>query len=77
MAKEWTDDEVKSEIAAAIAIVREDKFEAFVRSRFPSPANPNPNPNSPSPANGNNPDANGGGQKQKKSLWWGIPEETS
>lgn len=74
MAKEWTDDEVKSEIAEAIRIVREDRFEAFVRSRVPSNNDPNSNPGSPPPSNGGNPDANGGGEKKRKSLWWGESE---
>lgn len=34
MAREWTDEEVQKEIADAIAIVREDRFESFVRGRL-------------------------------------------
>ena len=72
MPKEWTDDEVKKEIADAIQIVREDRFEAFVRSRQSPPNDPNPPPNSPPPSGGNNPD--NGGTKSKKSLFWGVEE---
>lgn len=72
MAKEWTDDEVRKEIADAIQIVREDRFEAFVRSRTPPTNDPNSPPNSPPPSGGNNPD--NGEQKKRKSLWWGDVE---
>lgn len=72
MAKEWTDDEVSAEIAAAVAIVREDKFEAFVRTKLPqTPADQNG-------GTGQSGDGgNGGGNdpdKKKKSLWWGETE---
>jgi hypothetical protein len=74
MPKEWNDDDVKAEIAAAIAIVREDRFEAFVRTKLP------PSPNDPNGGNGKSGDGgNGGGNagdspKGKKSLWWGETE---
>lgn len=68
MGKEWTDDDVKAEIAEAVRIVREDKFEAFVRSRTgtqtpqgsgsaPPPKQTPPEPPEPT--------------KVKKGLWWG------
>lgn len=73
MPKEWTDDDVKAEIAAAVAIVREDKFEAFVRDKFPKT---NDNQGSGNAGTGNVGTGNSGdGQtKPKKSLWWGDPE---
>lgn len=74
MAREWTDDEVQAQIAAAIQIVREDKFDAFLRSRT-TPPDPNPpggtNPPTPN-GNPNPPDPNQ--SKPKKSLWWGEQE---
>jgi hypothetical protein len=72
MPKEWTDDEVRQEIADAIAIVREDRFEAFVRSRTASNANSD-NPGTPPGNPGNNPGSNNPTPK-KKGLFWGIEE---
>lgn len=70
--KEWTDEEVQKEINDAIAIVREDRFETFVRGKFPAP------PNDPSGGTGQSGNGgNGGGTdppKTKKSLWWGESE---
>lgn len=73
MAKEWTDDEVSAEIAKAVQIVREDRLEQFLRTRFkateetqpPAPKGPTPppakvkekGPDDPPPA--------------RKSIWWG------
>ena len=72
--KEWTDVEVKGEIADAVRIVREDKFEAFVRGKLPTPPN---DQNGGKDQSGN--DGNGGGNdpnasKKKGSLWWGETE---
>ena len=74
MAKEWTDDEVQSEISEAVRIVREDKFEAFVRNRQSSQSdnqngNGNPPSNNPPPPNGAP-----GSPPKKKSLFWGVEE---
>lgn len=71
MPKEWNDDDVKAEIADAVRIVREDKFEAFVRGKLPAPP-VDQNGGKDQPGN----DGNGGGNdptapKAKKSLWWG------
>lgn len=73
MPKEWTDDDVKAEIAAAIAIVREDRFEAFVRDKFPQAGS---NSGSGNDGSGNTGSGNQGDgtTKPKKSLWWGDPE---
>jgi len=74
MPKEWTDDDVKAEIADAVRIVREDKFEAFVRGKLPAqPTDPNGGNGQSGNAgdgSGNNPTA----PKGKKSLWWGESE---
>ena len=73
MPKDWNDDDVKAEIAAAVAIVREDKFEAFVRTKLaPTPNDPNNPGNSGNPGNDNPNDP--GTPKGKKSLWWGESE---
>lgn len=73
MAREWTDDEVKKEIAEAVQIVREDRLETFIRGRFASTNNdPNNNPNTPTDSGGGNPTDTG--QKPKKGLWWGDTE---
>lgn len=72
MPKEWNDDDVKGEIAEAVRIVREDKFEAFVRGKLPAPPN---DQNGGTGQSGNG--GNGGGTdppKTKKSLWWGEQE---
>ena len=77
MAKEWTDDEVKSEIADAIRIVREDKFEAFVRGKLGnSSTNQNDTGNgSGDSGNGNSgDDGKGNPAPKKKGLWWGETE---
>lgn len=73
--KEWTDEEVSAAISDAVRIVREDKFEAFVRTKLPAP---------PADQNGGNDQSgngtNGSGNdptapKGKKSLWWGVESE--
>jgi hypothetical protein len=69
MAKEWTDDEVKAEIAEAIAIVREDRFEAYVRSRTNASTDQNPPTGSPPAPNGNP-----ATPPKKKGLFWGEQE---
>jgi hypothetical protein len=67
MAREWTDEEVKKEIADAIAIVREDKILAFMRGNGPKPDN---GPTNDPPPPNNNPNE----PPKRKGLWWG--EET-
>jgi hypothetical protein len=74
MPKEWNDDDVKAEIADAVRIVREDKFEAFVRGKLPASSN-DPNGGtgqSGNPGSGNPNDS--GTTKKGKSLWWGDSE---
>lgn len=69
MSKEWTDDEVRAEIAEAIKIVREDRFEQFVRSKI-GPVGGNSEPTEPkAPPRGEPKDAPT--DKKKRSLWWG------
>jgi hypothetical protein len=73
MPKEWNDDDVKAEIADAVRIVREDKFEAFVRGKLPAPPNdPNNSGNAGNSGSGNPNDS--GTTKKGKSLWWGDSE---
>ena len=74
MAKEWTDEEVSKEIADAVAIVREDRFEAFVRG-LQSPSNSNQNGGDDKPGDS----GNGGGNdptapKKRKAIFWGEQE---
>lgn len=74
MAKEWTDEEVQNEIREAIRIVREDRFETFVRGRIAPPSNDqngngNPPTNNPPPPNGAP-----GSEPKKKSLFWGVEQ---
>lgn len=72
MAREWTDDEVKKEIAEAIQIVREDRLETFIHRRFtPATNDQNTNPNAPPSGGGGNPTDT---PKKGKSLWWGETE---
>jgi hypothetical protein len=68
MAKEWSDEEVQNEIKEAIAIVREDRFEKFARSRI-APVDPAKS-NAP-PSGGTNEDPNAGAPKKSKSIFWG------
>ena len=72
MAREWTDEEVQKEIRDAVAIVREDRFEAFVRSTHTSNSDKD-NPAIPSANPGNNDPAPSA--TKKKSLWWGEATE--
>lgn len=74
MAKEWTDDEVRQEIADAVRIVREDRFEGFVRGLVGRPAGDVSSSDSgkdevKSPPRGQQVD--GATVTKKKSLWWG------
>ena len=59
-------DEAKAEIAEAVRIVREDKFELWIRSREkgPEPGNGPPAP----PAKNEPPEPP---KPPKKGLWWG------
>lgn len=71
MPKEWTDEEVRAEIAAAVSIVREDRFEKFVRSKIGPADQGNGNgPADPKTPPRGEPAANPA-DKKKKSLWWG------
>lgn len=79
MADELTD-AAKKEIADAIRIVREDRFEAYVRERMtketteppkndppkdgPTPPPPVPQPENPAPE-----------APKKRGLWWGETDE--
>lgn len=76
MAKEWTDEEVKAEIAEAVRIVREDKFEAFVRGRMGNAPESGGKPGSaPPPTDPKDP---GKETSKRGSLWWGqaLEDET-
>lgn len=73
MPKEWNDDDVKAEIAAAVAIVREDRFEAFVRDKFPKTDGNSGSGNDQS-GNAGSGNPGDGTSKSKKSLWWGDTE---
>lgn len=70
MAREWTDEEVKKEIADAVQIVREDRLESFLRKRFTPTNDPDNPPPTPPPSNGDNPPAT-----KKRGLWWGDAAE--
>jgi hypothetical protein len=71
MPKEWNDDEVTALIKENVEIVRQDKLEAFLRSRFSaSTENKNDPANSP-PLSGNGNPGNPSATKAKKSLFWG------
>lgn len=74
-------DEAKAEIQAAIAIVREDRFEKFLRGRLAGPSTdtapgagdpPPPKPGDPVTGNGDNGNPNGG--TKKRGLYWGDSE---
>jgi hypothetical protein len=76
MAKEWTDEEVKQEIADAVRIVREDKFEGFVRQLVGRPAGSvtvddkdSGKGEVKSPPRGA--PVEGATATKKRSLWWG------
>jgi len=68
MPKEWTDEEVQAEISAAVAIVREDRFEKFVRDKVGGSGSGDPGKGDKTP-----PPAKEGGNPPptKRSLWWG------
>jgi len=74
--KEWTDEEVNAAIADAVRIVREDKFEAFVRGRVGTNSTnaDGSNTSANDQGNGNSSDSGNGAPKAKKSLWWGDTE---
>lgn len=73
--KEWTDEEVSAAISDAVRIVREDKFEAFVRGKLPAPPNDPNGGNGPSGNGGNNGGNDSGTGKKKRALWWGEQSE--
>lgn len=75
MTREWTDDEVSAEIAKAVQIVREDRLEQFLRTRFkvaeenhqsPKPDGPTPPP--PKKVKDDSPEKQ---PPARKSIWWG------
>lgn len=77
MAKEWTDDEVRSEIKEAIRIVREDRFESFVRGRLGNSSDNKDDKGNGSGNSGNGNSGDGGTgntSPKKKGLWWGETE---
>lgn len=59
-------EEAKAAIADAVRIVREDKFEAFVRGRIAPPDPPNGPPAPPA-----KPEPTEEPKKTKAGLWWG------
>lgn len=64
--------EAKAEIAEAIRIVREDRFEKFLRERLGKPSgNDPPNPTPPPPKDPTNDPPT---DPPKRGLWW--PEHT-
>jgi hypothetical protein len=70
--KEWTDEEVQKEIADAIAIVREDRFETFVRGKFPAQST---DQNGGKDQSGSGGDSGGNdSSKKRKAIWWGDTE---
>lgn len=85
MADELTD-AAKAEIAAAIAIVREDRFEKFARDRLGKLSESKPTETPPTPPTNNPPTVPTGNPPPptepsqpptepsnvgKKSIWWG------
>lgn len=71
MAREWTDEEVQKEIREAVQIVREDRIDKMLRTKFGSSSNDPANPPTNPPTSGGNPNPN---DKKKKSIWWGETE---
>ena len=69
MAREWTDDEVTKEIRDAVAIVREDRLETFLRGRFGNQSDGKDD--SGNAGTGQKSDAGNGNPNKRKSLWWG------
>lgn len=75
MAREWTDDEVTKEIRDAVAIVREDRLETFLRSRFTNSSDGKDDSGNAGTDKGSDAgNGNPAGSKAKKSLWWGESE---
>jgi hypothetical protein len=67
-----TSEELQAAIADAVRIVREDKFEGWLRSRFPEPADPS-GPQPP-PAKDPAPEPEPG--TKSKGVWWrDLPED--
>lgn len=73
MAREWTDEEVTKEIRDAVAIVREDRLETFLRGRFTQTDNDKDNSGDAGKNSGSN-DNGDGKPKKRGSLWWGDTE---
>ena len=61
-------DEAKAEIADAVRIVREDKFEGWFKGKFGAPKDPPPGPNPPPTAD---PPKD---PPKKRGLWWNEDE---
>jgi len=67
-------DEAKAEIAEAVRIVREDRFESFVRGRLSGPStDPAPKPGDPPPPKPGDPvePPAGNPETKKRGLYWG------
>jgi len=75
--REWTDEEVQAEIAAAVKIVAEDKERAqylALHERFgakPDDSNQDPGKTPPPAKDDPKPDD----KPKKRSLWWGETDE--
>jgi len=75
--REWTDDEVKAEIAAAVRIVAEDRERAeYTRLHEKYKPDPDTDP----AGNGKTPPPKKDGDdgeppKPKRGLWWGVSDE--
>ena len=73
--KEWTDDEVKAEIAAAIKIVNEDRERASYKSLHEKYGGEPPKPDGEkTPPKIDKPEGEGGKEPEKtKRIFWGNP----
>jgi hypothetical protein len=74
MAREWTDEEVKAEIAAAVKIVAEDREKATYANLHSKYGDKEGNPNSP-PKKEEGAPPSPENMPKKKSLWWGESAE--
>lgn len=71
MPKEWNDEEVAELIKENVEIVRQDRLETFLRSRFaPTDNDKNDSKDAP-PSSGNGNSNDPTAPKTKKSLFWG------
>lgn len=70
--------EAEQLIRDSIAIVREDRFEKFVKERWPKVSDPkDPDPKDPDPnaPPKKDPDPNDPPKEPRKSAYWGILED--